>query len=236
MKKLIIAVLFASVTIVSQVSAFPGGKSKAPPLEGTVAEVLDAGNYTYLRLKMKGKSMWVAIPQTDLKKGARVKVNAGMEMGNFESKRLKRTFKRVIFSSGLVGQKSKRAKAKHGKGSGSAKGNAEVIKVKKAKGKNAYTVAEVHKNSDRLAGKNVIVRGKIVKVSENIMSRNWIHIQDGSGQSSDGTNDLLFTSKEVPSVGKIVTLKGVVLKDQDFGSGYFYKVLIGKAVQIKKKH
>ena len=72
--------------------------------------------------------------------------------------------------------------------------------------------------------KTVKVRGKVVKVNENIMGTNWIHIQDGTGK--DGTHDLLVTSSESVKVGTTIVAEGKVVKDKDFGSGYFYNVLL----------
>ncbi|MDD3789785.1 MAG: hypothetical protein PHO94_13990, partial [Petrimonas sp.] len=53
-------------------------------------------------------------------------------------------------------------------------------------------VADLYEQKNQLAGKTVTVEGNVVKVSEAIMGKNWIHIQDGSG--SEGTNDIIFTS------------------------------------------
>ncbi|HEY5601658.1 MAG TPA: hypothetical protein VIM41_00965, partial [Gammaproteobacteria bacterium] len=47
------------------------------------------------------------------------------------------------------------------------------------------TVAAVHTEMQQLKGKQIEVRGKVVKVNNGIMKRNFLHIQDGSGK--DGT-------------------------------------------------
>lgn len=84
-----------------------------------------------------------------------------------------------------------------------------------------------------LITKNVAVKGKVVKVSSGIMGKNWLHIQDGSGNQNDGTNDLVVTSKDLADVGDIVTVNGILYKDKDFGSGYKYDVIVEQA-SIKK--
>jgi hypothetical protein len=61
------------------------------------------------------------------------------------------------------------------------------------------------------------------------MGKNWIHLRDGSGSPSDDTNDILVTSASETKVGDVVTVKGVIRTDKDFGSGYAYKVLIEEA-------
>ncbi len=60
------------------------------------------------------------------------------------------------------------------------------------------TVADIFAQKSALAGKPVKMRGKVVKFSPEIMGKNWLHIQDGSGQA--GTNDLTVnTSSAGPS-------------------------------------
>jgi glutamate-1-semialdehyde aminotransferase len=72
-------------------------------------------------------------------------------------------------------------------------------------------------------------RGKVVKFSGGIMGRNWIHLRDGSGSATDKTNDLVVTTTEQAKVGDVVTAKGVVRVDKDFGAGYVYKALVEDA-------
>lgn len=102
----------------------------------------------------------------------------------------------------------------------------EPIKVEKAKGADAHTVSEAYENAAKLDKKTVVVRGKVVKVSKGIMGKNWVHVQDGSGDPGKGTNDLVFTTKDDPKVGSVVTAKGTLYKDKDFGAGYKYKAIV----------
>jgi hypothetical protein len=73
------------------------------------------------------------------------------------------------------------------------------------------------------------VRGKIVKVSKGIMGKNWAHLRDGSGDAGKGTNNLVVTSQDDPKVGDVVTARGTLYKDKDFGAGYLYKVIVEEA-------
>jgi len=109
----------------------------------------------------------------------------------------------------------------------------KTIKVKKASGPNAYTVAELYEKRSDLDKRDVVVRGQVVKVSAEIMGKNWIHLQDGSGDPSKGTHDIVVTSPDLPSVGDTVTAKGTLLKDKDFGYGYSYPVIVEQA-SVKK--
>lgn len=97
-----------------------------------------------------------------------------------------------------------------------------------ARAEGGKTVAEVYGEKDALAGQNVRVRGKVVKVNSGIMGKNWLHIRDGSG--SDGTNDLTVTTTgALPTVGDTVVVNGTVAINRDFGAGYSYDVIVEEA-------
>jgi starvation-inducible outer membrane lipoprotein len=89
------------------------------------------------------------------------------------------------------------------------------------------TVAALHQDKSALAGKSVRVQGKVVKVNNGIMGRNFLHLQDGTGDAS--SNDLTVTSKQTAAVGDQVTITGKVVLDRDFGSGYLYPLLVEEA-------
>jgi hypothetical protein len=107
------------------------------------------------------------------------------------------------------------------------------VKVPKATGADARTVAEIVGKSGELKNKTVVVRGKVVKFTPGVMGKNWVHIRDGSGSAADGSNDVTVTTKDETAVGDVVLVKGVVNTDVDLGSGYAYKVLIQEA-SVKK--
>lgn len=90
----------------------------------------------------------------------------------------------------------------------------------------AQTVASLVQNKESLAGKTVTARGKVVKVNNGIMGRNFVHVQDGSGDAAAGTNNLIVTSKQTAKVGDQVSVSGVVVVNRDFGAGYSYPLLI----------
>ena len=64
------------------------------------------------------------------------------------------------------------------------------------------------------------------------MGKNWVHIQDGT--NSAGSFDLTVTTQEVAEVNDEVTFKGVITLDKDFGSGYFYDVIMEDAVLVTR--
>lgn len=200
-------------------------------LSGVVVETMDSGAYTYINLEKDGKKTWVAVPKMEVKVGQEVSLHQGTEMGNFTSKNLSRTFENIIFSPGPVRQGTKEneslQKARMGE---ITKDSLEgEIKVEKASGPDAYTVGELHKNKDLLDKKNVVVKGKVVKVSPAIMGKNWIHLRDGSGDRAEKSDRLVVTSQDLPAVGDTVTARGTIYKDKDFGAGYRYAVIMEDA-------
>lgn len=95
------------------------------------------------------------------------------------------------------------------------------------------TVAAISKNKATLAGKTVRAEGKVVKVNNGIMDRNFVHVQDGTGEA--GSNNLVVTSKQTAKVGDQVVISGTVVVNRDFGSGYSYPLLIEEATITPKK-
>jgi uncharacterized protein YycO len=95
------------------------------------------------------------------------------------------------------------------------------------------TVENIYKNMATLSGQTVSAQGKVVKVVSGIMKRNFIHIQDGTGD--ENSNDLIVTSKQTARVGDQVTISGVVVVNRDFGSGYFFPLLIENSSIVVKK-
>ena len=107
------------------------------------------------------------------------------------------------------------------------------VKVAKATGPDARTVAEVVAKRTELKDKTVVVHGKVVKFTPEVMGKNWIHLRDGTGSATDGTDDVVVTTKDETKIGEVVLVKGTVHTDKDLGSGYSYKVLIEDAT-LKK--
>jgi hypothetical protein len=205
-----------------------GTAATAAVLTGEVLEVKDVDSYTYLRLKTKDGETWAAVSTAAVKVGAKVTINNPMVMQNFESKTLKKTFSSIVFGTlGGTGKASVDAHASMAKAAPAP--DAAPIKVAKASGANARTVAEVVTKSGELKDKTVVVSGKVVKYNPAIMGKNWIHLRDGSGDAAKETNDILVTTAAQAKVGDVVTVSGVVRTNKDFGSGYTYKVLIEDA-------
>jgi hypothetical protein len=95
------------------------------------------------------------------------------------------------------------------------------------------TIADVYQDKAALAGQPVTIHGKVVKVNNSIMNRNWLHLQDGSGDAAAGTNDIAVTSDATAAMGDEITITGTVAVDLDFGAGYKYPLLIEKATIVE---
>ena len=196
----------------------------------TVKEVLNANSYTYLLATEGEKEFWIAVPKTDVKVGKTYTYEGGMEMKKFESKDLKRTFDSVFFVEGLIDPDAPEVTETAAINPKDILPDTELSKgITLAKG--AISLHDLFSGRDKLEGKTVILTGKVVKFMPEIMSKNWIHLQDGT--SYNGFNDITITTLEKVKVDEIVTLKGTVVLNKDLGSGYKYDVLIEDAVVVK---
>jgi hypothetical protein len=96
------------------------------------------------------------------------------------------------------------------------------------------SLEELFGNIEKYDGKEVTVKGVVVKINTGIMDRNWIHIQDGT--SFEDQFDLTVTITDDVSFGlnDIVAFKGSITLDKDFGAGYLYDVIMENASQVIK--
>ncbi len=111
-------------------------------------------------------------------------------------------------------------------GSGKAVVPFVELKIAKASGENGFTVADIFAKAAGLNGKKVKIKGQVVKFSPQIMGKNWLHLQDGTGDPLKNTHDLVVTSADKAEKGDIVTVEGVLAADKDFGAGYKYAVIV----------
>jgi len=201
---------------------------------GTVTETMNSGGYTYVQVDTGKEKIWAAAPEFQVKVGDSVVVPAGMAMNNYHSKTLDRDFDVVYFVDSVMvgGAEDMQADAKMPEGHPEINDRAQVQAtdmdlsgIEKAEG--GQTVADVFTNKQELVGKEVKIRAKVVKFSPEIMGKNWIHLQDGTGK--DGSNDLTVTTDAVAKVGDTVLVTGKVTADKDFGYGYKYDVILEDA-------
>ena len=190
--------------------------------EGVVVDTLDGGGYTYLQIEDAKKKYWIAVEGLKIDKGTEVRFTEELRAKNFDSKSLNRVFDEIVFASNLQYRTSVPESANIALVT-------ELVKVSPYQQKDTISVAQAWKERVKLNGKNISIRGKVVKVSKNIMEKNWIHIQDGTGEGAE-VGRIVFTSKDdTINVGDVVTAQGVVSADKNFGSGYVYKIIVENA-------
>ncbi len=200
--------------------AMPGnGPITEGDVSGTVLETMSSGGYTYAKLERGGAQAWVAGPETPLAVGSQIGQTRGSLMTAFHSDTLKRTFDQIYFVSALpvVGGAAPKVTI--------AAPSAPVAKLEPAKG--GTTIEAIFAGKATLTGKPVVVRGKVVKVNNGILGKNWLHIQDGTGAA--GSNDLTVTTAAVVNKDDVVVVRGNVATNKDFGAGYSYAVMIEDA-------
>jgi len=202
---------------------------------GDVVETMDAGTYTYVALERGGERVWAAGPKTAVAVGDEIAIPLDMRMENFTSETLGRTFDAIYFVSSLGpgGAGADRTSAADPHAGipqfGAAADAAPIDPDSIEKPDGGYRVAELWSRRGELAGKEVVVRGRVVKYNAGILGRNWLHLRDGSGDPAKGDHDLTVTTQSPSKVGDLVTVRGVVAVDQDFGAGYRYEVLVEQA-------
>lgn len=201
-------------------------------LKGIVVEKMNASNYTYMLLKNNDKEIWIAGPSTNVNEGETIYYSEGMEMKNFESKSLGKTFESIFFvdkvsKEPILANGTSPHAMRMGKDVDTRKTVKKYEAVKIAHSGDTKTIAYVFENMKSLQGQEIKLKGKVTKYNTGILDRNWIHIQDGT--DFNGDFDLLVTSQEPAKVGDIITVVGKIAVDIDFGAGYSYKVLVEKA-------
>lgn len=207
---------------------------------GAVTETMKSGGYTYMQLRggKDGKDdVWVAAPEFAVASGERVSVALDMPMERFHSQTLNRDFPVLYFVS-TVSREGETPAGSRGPSAGpapismmgshqSSASTAPVERITPPPG--ALSVADVWAQRKALGGKAIVIRGKVVKVNNGIMDRNWIHVQDGSGSAADRTNDLTITTAADVTLGDVVTVSGVLAVGKDFGAGYAYDAILENA-------
>jgi len=224
---------------------------------GIVKEVIQTTNYTYCFVNTNNTDYWIAISKLNINEGEVIYYNKGLEMLNFHSKELDRTFSVVYFvqkasknpNSGIVTNTVTKDnlttkpkidkknfsydKAFDGITISDLYANREIDKKNFSYDKafDGITISDLYANRGKYANKKVRIRGRITKFNSSIMSRNWAHIQDGT--DNNGNFDLTVTTQETVNIDELVTFEGTIALDKDFGAGYFYPIIMEEAVIIK---
>jgi hypothetical protein len=216
--------------------------------KAVVEEVIQTTKYTYLLVAEDQKEYWTAIAKQDVATGEEIFFmdDAVTQMVNFHSQELNRDFPTILFISQISRGQDKQASSQPAvmpqsspmpTQTMSAEGHTgrkkveavENISVKPVSG--GLTIAQLYADKTKFGGKKVKIKGEVVKVNNQIMGRNWVHLQDGTKHGEE--YDLTCTTQALVTVGDVITLEGVIALDKDFTSGYFYPLIMEEAVVVK---
>lgn len=189
-----------------------------PPLHTVIIkEVYPAGGYTYLKATEGDTTKWLAVVKVPAKPGQVYTYTDAALMKNFTSRELNRTFPEVYFIAKLT------LKAENA--------NAEKKTASARKPAPFLTITQLIDQKEKYNGKIVRIKGKVTRYSSGIMDKNWLHIDDGSSPS--GLSDIAVTTQAESAVGQTLQLEGKISINKNFGSGYFFEVLMEDAIEIK---
>ncbi|MGA7719590.1 MAG: hypothetical protein WCA84_00305 [Ignavibacteriaceae bacterium] len=233
MKKLLaisIILIFTLTSCKKDENKIPDSNLPAGTHAVKVLDFMDVSNYTYLHVSENGNEYWIAAPQMKAEKDETLYYSQGMEMKNFHSDVLNRTFPSVYFVQSISPnlQQGQTLSSVHQQVNSSQRQQISVEHLTDGK-----TVSQIYSGKDELSGKIIKICGKVVKYNPGIMSRNWIHIQDGT--ESNGNFDMLITSKDEAALGQTIIVEGRVVLNKDFGAGYSYSVLVEDAKILSAK-
>lgn len=201
-----------------------------------VAEVIQGNTYTYMKVKEDMGERWIATGKTEAEAGDVLYYGEALEMPNFHSKEIDRTFDKIYFIDRVSetpiahAHSGQMPMGQMGQGhSGVAKPD-QQSSISLEKSDDEVTIADIYANPKEFEGKEFEIRGVVTKVNKEIMGKNWVHLQDGT--SNDGAFDLTVTTQALPKVNKEVTFRGTVTLEKDFGAGYYYDVIMEDAEMV----
>jgi hypothetical protein len=199
-------------------------------------EILQSDRYTYMKVTEKGRSFWIATAKRDAEKGKKYIYQDGLMKVNFESVEFKRTFDTIYLVSQVLdseqhpGNKMPATAETTAPANNNAPANSNVPINSNApapKVRGAIKLADLFKNMTKYNGKTVKVTGKVIKVNNGIMGRNWVHIREEGFKS-----DLTITTNEIVTLGENVAFEGKIANKKDFGSGYFYDLIMEEGKRL----
>lgn len=193
-----------------------------------VDEILHTSRYTYLNVSEEGNQFWIAIPRKEVEKGGTYYYRGGLKKTNFKSVEHDRVFETVYLVSDVAKDPSMIGMAVQNPHEGMSM-PAEGGKIEPPPG--GIKISELVNNKEKYDGKTVRVRGRVVKINNMIMNRNWIHLKDGSLEEEG--MDLTVTTTDNVAMGHVVAFEGVIAVNKDFGAGYKYEIIMENAALLQ---
>jgi hypothetical protein len=193
----------------------------------TVQKITDAGQYSYLLVQEQGVDYWIAVAREDFEEGEKLYFSNFMEMREFKSKELNKTFDQILFVDAVSREQGQtlRENNTNSRVAPNRRNKMDELldSIKIAPASGGISIEELYGSADKYKDKKVVVRGQVVKINSDIMDRNWVHIMDGTRGDRP---DLTFTTQGEFKLGDTVTVRGTVAIDKDFGGGYVYPLIL----------
>lgn len=201
-------------------------------LEGSVTEVIDAGDYRYLCVTSGRESVWMATSLSDLSVGDDIEYQEGLLMSDFESPTLHRTFPRILFVDHIrvTGRTVTPIRRVGGLPSGhpvvpqSTRSALRRLPVPPQGSlpspDGTVPLDRIVENQREFSGKKVRVVGFVTKINRQILGQNWVHLEDERG------SELIVTTSVDPGPGAVVLAEGTLVLGKTFKTGYFVPLLL----------
>ena len=200
----------------------------------TIAEAVPTSKYLYLKVTEDGREYWMATSQTAVNSGEVYYYNEALIRTDFESKEMQRVFDTIYLVTRIVpeaqvdklkSQETKATPQADASTSDDPDSPAEVMQGNAS----PVQISEIFDNPEAFEGRKVEISGTCTKVNEGILSRNWIHVKDGSADDKD----LVVTSSASVKPGDRVKLQAFVRLDKDFGAGYRYAIILEDGILVE---
>ncbi|WP_242117199.1 hypothetical protein [Aestuariivivens sediminicola] len=240
LKLIILLSLFLSSCVRSKSNS--SNNSEIAIHKAVVKEVLQVSGYTYLRVDEDDVEKWIAAPLSKVQVDQTYYYQDPMEMKNFESKELGRRFESIYFVNAIsatedmnsvVSDDSKPSFSGSKRDPQNLGTKPEIQKkdVNVISDNSTISIAQLYEKKEEFNNTRVRIKGEVTKYNPAIMNVNWLHLQDGTDYK--GNFDLTATTQDEVAVGDVITIEGKVVLDKDFGSGYFYKIILEEGKIIK---
>ncbi len=183
-----------------------------------VEAALTGEGRSYLDIQEGPYRFWVSVPQGAYKVGDHVLLGKGPLQKGVRSEANGRTFDEltVVEQAAVVDEATALAAAR----------------LPVAEG--GLDIAGLYARRTALAGQEVKVRGRVVRVSRNVFGTNWYHLRDGTRGPGEGEDDLTVTTTQEIPVGAVVLASGPLTVDLDLGFGYFYAAILKDAKVVQE--
>lgn len=203
--------------------------------EVKIVEIIPASKYVYLNVKEDKDQFWIATKKREIDLDSTYFYREALLKTDFKSKIHDRVFDTIYFVTKLVTQMH---------GAKYTSGNTDNIKISEKINNPVEVTSDKNKDisykiypdistflndPDKFDGQAVQIKGKCVKVNNNIMNKNWIHLKD----ESQDDFDLIITTNMSAQKGDIITIQAMVALNKDYGAGYSYDLILENGVVLQ---